>query len=249
MLLELYVLLQHRSLCKLWLQLAGSTKLPVKANCFHSIARILSEPTHMNKSPDQMPEENSGIWSLHERLFNSIGVECRNQATMPFLMNALRQPFEELRTAIFSLMRAVAVQNNEWGMRTLQSYGGLFEFLMDRTTEPTKETREWKFAIVDAIVASPFQANLGTSGQSYAAITWPVSQMDSHSSVALLYGSTHRPRDAGEAQGALEQRSVRWVGAHGHGAGVRIGRRKHEPGCPSAVMLLVRLWRRFATFS
>lgn len=180
LLLELHLLLQHRSLCKLWLQLAGSTKLPVKTNCFHSIARILSEPTRVNKAPDQVPAENSGIWGLHERLFSSIGVECRNQATMPFLINALRQPFEELRTAIFSLLRAVAVQNNEWGMRTLQSYGGLFEFLMDRTTEPTKETREWKFAIVDAIVASPFQAKLGTYskyGQSYAAIAWHMSQI------------------------------------------------------------------------
>ena len=41
-------------------------------------------------------------------------------------------------------------------MRVLRSYGGFFEFLLDRTTEATKDAREWKFAVLDAVLASTF---------------------------------------------------------------------------------------------
>lgn len=156
------MLLRHQAICKLWLPLGNSTKLPVKANCLHSIARILEEPTVIKRSPSDVPVENAGVWSLLERLFVGFGAESRKLSTMTLLMELLRQPFEELRMAVFAVLRAVAAQNNEWGMRALLSYGGFFEFLLDRTTEPTKETREWKFAVLDAVVASPFQSRLGT---------------------------------------------------------------------------------------
>lgn len=159
---ELHLLLQHKSLCRAWLELGASTKMEVKANCFHSLGRILGEPTRLTRTLEAVPVENAGVWALNERLFNILGQVCRGQSTVPYLMEILRQPFEEIRSAVFVLLRAVAAQNNEWGMRALLSYGGLFEFLMDRTTEPTKETREWKFAIADAVVASPFRSKLGT---------------------------------------------------------------------------------------
>ncbi|KAL4160057.1 hypothetical protein PRNP1_000628 [Phytophthora ramorum] len=160
---ELHLLLQHRTICQMWLQLGSSAKLPVKANCFHSLARVIGAFTRLRKQADQVPVENAGVWSMCERLFNSLGVECAKQSTMVLLMDALKQPFEELRTSVFHVLRSVAAQNNAWGMRALQSYGGFFEFLMDRTTEPTKETREWKFAVLDAVLASPFQTQLDAS--------------------------------------------------------------------------------------
>ncbi|KAG6959435.1 hypothetical protein JG687_00008774 [Phytophthora cactorum] len=160
---ELHLLIQHRSICQMWLQLGSSAKMPVKANCYHSLARVLGAHTRLLKQSEQVPEENAGVWSMCERLFNSLGVECAQQSTMVVLMNALKQPFEELRTSVFHVLRSVAAQNNPWGMRTLLSYGGFFEFLMDRTTEPTKETREWKFAVLDAVLASPFHSLLDAS--------------------------------------------------------------------------------------
>ncbi|CAI5732922.1 unnamed protein product [Peronospora destructor] len=157
---ELDFLLQHRSICQMWLQFGSSTKMPVKANCFHSIGRVLGAHTRLTKQPDQVPEENAGVWSMTERLFNSLGAECAQESTMILLMNTLKQPFEELRTSVFHVLRSAAAQNNSWGIRVLLSYGGFFEFLLDRTTEPTKETRVWKFAVLDAVLASPFQSQL-----------------------------------------------------------------------------------------
>jgi 26S proteasome non-ATPase regulatory subunit 5 len=156
------LLLRHQSICTRWLEFGSSTKLPVKTNCLHSIARILEEPTVVRRSANDVPAENAGIWSLLERLFAGFGAESRKPSTMTLLMELLRLPFEELRMAVFAVLRAVAAQNSEWGMRALLSYGGFFEFLLDRSTEPTKETREWKFAILDAVLASPFRSRLGT---------------------------------------------------------------------------------------
>ncbi|TMW63146.1 hypothetical protein Poli38472_002087 [Pythium oligandrum] len=157
---ELNLLLQHQQLFKRLVQLGGSTKGPVKVNCFHAVARILGVRTRLNVAPEHVPAENASLWALNERLFQAIGQEARRQSTMPLLMDNLRQPFDEIRNAVYTLLRAVAAQNNEWGLRALLSYGGFFEFLLDRTTEPTKETREWKFAVVDAVLASPFQTLL-----------------------------------------------------------------------------------------
>lgn len=144
--------------------------MPVKANCFHSIGHVLGAHTRLRKQPDQVPEENAGVWTMCERLFNSLGAECVQQSTMVFLMNTLKQPFEELRTSVFHVLRSAAAQNNPWGIRVLLSYGGFFEFLLDRTTEPTKTAREWKFAVLDAVLASPFQSNLGKILFTYKAL-------------------------------------------------------------------------------
>ncbi|TDH70887.1 hypothetical protein CCR75_004994 [Bremia lactucae] len=154
---ELQLLLQHRNICRLWLQSGRSAELTIKTNCCHSLARVLGAPTRLSRKPEEVLEENASIWSMCERLFNSLGEECAQKSTMNLLMNALKQPFHELRTSVFHILRSVAAQNNPWGMRALLSYGGFFEFIMDRNTEPTKETREWKFAVLDAVLASPFK--------------------------------------------------------------------------------------------
>ena len=89
-----------------------STKLPVKSNCFHSIARVLGAHTRLVRQLDDVPNEKQEVWSLCDRLFNSLGPECAQQSTMVLLMNTLKQPFEELRTSVFHVLRSVAAQNN-----------------------------------------------------------------------------------------------------------------------------------------
>lgn len=206
-LVELDLLLRHQTLCKEWLQCGGSMRLPVKVNCLHSIARILDEPTALKRSQDAVPVENAGVWSLCQRLFDALGAECRREPTMTYLMDLLKQPFEELRIAVFSVLRAVAAQNNDWGVRALLSYGGFFEFLLDRNTEPTKETREWKFAILDAVLASPFQSRLGTSSKGSAARLRPDRTL-TNSFLWSCLRSLSRCYNAGQAEGEHASRAV-----------------------------------------
>lgn len=222
---ELQLLLQHRSICQMWLQFGSSVKMPVKANCFHSLARVLGAHTRLTKQPDQVPAENAGVWSMCERLFNSLGAECAQQSTMVQLMNALKQPFEELRTSVFHVMRSVAAQNSPWGIRALLSYGGFFEFLMDRTTEPTKETREWKFAVLDAVLASPFQSQLGTCAECLKLCSKYVARSHAcHFSSCCACRAWCRGVFTGKAAGESAPRTVRWCGgARRNGARVGVG--------------------------
>ncbi|OQR91875.1 hypothetical protein ACHHYP_04281 [Achlya hypogyna] len=156
---ELGLLLQHKTLMALFLQCATSTVLEVKANCFMAVATILARPTRLGASANAVPDEAAVIWEHHEALFRALGAS--RPSTMHLLMDTLRQPFEEIRVAVYTLLQAVTAQGHPWGVRTLLTYGGFVEYLLDRSTEPTKTTREWKFALVDGLLASSYRHLLG----------------------------------------------------------------------------------------
>ncbi|CAK4564946.1 unnamed protein product [Aphanomyces euteiches] len=156
---ELSALLAQKTLCESWLTLGKSSIMEVKSTCFCSLATILACNTRLVTT--QIPGENATVWQYHRELLHALGAYSGRPSTMHHLMDCLRQPFEPIRVAVYTLLQAVAVQGHPWGVETLHGYGGLIEYLVDRTTEPSKSTREWKFAIVDALLASPFQHLLG----------------------------------------------------------------------------------------
>lgn len=158
--LELQVLIQHE-ICSQYLEMASSLKMPLKVNCLHSVKKVLAEPTRLQHESCDILEKDAEIWNLNKTIYEALGRASRSDSTTEYLMSLLKQPFEELRIAVYGLLQAVAAQNAEWGLQALISYGGFFEYILDRNTEPTKECREWKFAVVDAILASPFTNLLG----------------------------------------------------------------------------------------
>ncbi|CCI39753.1 unnamed protein product [Albugo candida] len=159
---ELQVLIQHE-ICSQYLEMASSLKMPLKVNCLHSVKKVLAEPTRLQHESCDILEKDAEIWNLNKTIYEALGRASRSDSTTEYLMSLLKQPFEELRIAVYGLLQAVAAQNAEWGLQALISYGGFFEYILDRNTEPTKECREWKFAVVDAILASPFTNLLDTS--------------------------------------------------------------------------------------
>nr|CCA16303.1 conserved hypothetical protein [Albugo laibachii Nc14] len=152
---ELQVLIQHEIYSE-YLQLASSLKMPLKVSCLHGLKKVLAEPTRLKREGRDILEKDAEIWALNQTIYQAIGRASRSNSTTEYLMSFLKQPFEELRIAVYGLLQAVAAQNAEWGIQTILSYGGFFEYILDRNTEPTKECREWKFAVADAILASPF---------------------------------------------------------------------------------------------
>eukprot|EP01027_Heterolobosea_sp_BB2_P016695 GEZU01023729.1.p1 GENE.GEZU01023729.1~~GEZU01023729.1.p1 ORF type:complete len:310 (-),score=109.72 GEZU01023729.1:65-994(-) len=68
-------------------------------------------------------------------------------------MNLLRKSlFGEHRYAVFHAMKGLA--HHEWGIKELVEYPGFVDWITDRETETTKEGKEWKFVIVQRILAS-----------------------------------------------------------------------------------------------
>ena len=68
-------------------------------------------------------------------------------------MAVLQQPMAQLRSCILGLIRVMAEQ--PWGQRNLNNHPGFNEFLLDRSTETSKEGKEDKYDIVKTLVDSP----------------------------------------------------------------------------------------------
>lgn len=138
-----------RALTQDWLQFTTHANMELRVACLHALARVLANRTRLRT--ENVPESREKIWRLNEALFHH--PSC---AKMDVLMRYLRQPFEDNRMSVFMILRAVAAQNAPWGLQTLFRCAGFFEFLLNRSTERTKELKEWKFSILDAVVSSPY---------------------------------------------------------------------------------------------
>jgi hypothetical protein len=150
---SLRLVLEDAVLLRSWLSTL-SAKVDLQAACLHSIARVL-DPT---KSPQ--PTEDPATTAearaiLHKQLFDQVGAVRRANTTMDYLMRCVLQPLSEVRHGAFDIMRCVAQQPSAWGLRALFGYSGFEEFLENRETEFSKEGKEWKFSVIEAIVTSP----------------------------------------------------------------------------------------------
>lgn len=68
-------------------------------------------------------------------------------------MSLVRQPFTDLRCSAHCVLQSLALQ--PWGQTLMNNYPGFMEFLLDRSTEKTKETKESKFTVIRTIAESP----------------------------------------------------------------------------------------------
>ncbi|XP_023224982.1 26S proteasome non-ATPase regulatory subunit 5-like [Centruroides sculpturatus] len=77
---------------------------------------------------------------------------------MTTLMAYCKSPFLDLRCGALSVLQAIASQ--VWGVKELASFPGFLEYLLDRSTEYTKEGKECKFGVVEVLLKSPIIENI-----------------------------------------------------------------------------------------
>ena len=68
-------------------------------------------------------------------------------------MKLAQQPFIEIHTANLELLDVIATQ--PWAQTLMNNFAGFREFLLDRSTEKTKEGKEAKHKVVRTLVNSP----------------------------------------------------------------------------------------------
>lgn len=74
------------------------------------------------------------------------------------VVDKLREPIDEQRCAVFALLRIVALQAKPWGLRAIYGAGAEVERqFLDRSLAMSKEAKEWRFAFLEAVHASPFR--------------------------------------------------------------------------------------------
>ncbi|KAL6071778.1 26S proteasome non-ATPase regulatory subunit 5 [Balamuthia mandrillaris] len=86
---------------------------------------------------------------LTEQAFDLAESESGDSLMRQF-MKFLEQPFPDLRNAVFAALQGACT--NLWALSTkLFLRPGFFEFITNRSTETTKEGKEWKYAILQTL--------------------------------------------------------------------------------------------------
>jgi len=79
------------------------------------------------------------------------------------LLVLAKQPFEDMREAVWKLVRALVAQT--WGLRTVVGTAGFLEYLLDRKTEFHVSGSQAKFDILRAVDAHPRSKELLSPAQ------------------------------------------------------------------------------------
>ncbi|KAF0295647.1 26S proteasome non-ATPase regulatory subunit 5 [Amphibalanus amphitrite] len=77
---------------------------------------------------------------------------------LDMIWSVARQPFLDLRLGALRLLAVVAAL--DWGQQMMVQRAGFVEYLLDRSTESSKEGRDAKYALVTALVTSRGAAQL-----------------------------------------------------------------------------------------
>ena len=136
-----------------WLSLNVSQP-KLKAAILVSVARVI----------DPLPEHAYDGATRHSsadllKLYSFVG-RANNQESTAMLLNFTRSPLPEIRLGAYALLEAVVKLPS--GGQVLLSTANFIDFLLSREGESTKEGREGRFAIVEAINQSPVKGLLST---------------------------------------------------------------------------------------
>ena len=155
------LVIEDRPLLEAWLTLPSRPQQ--QAIILQSVAHALAP--HLNgrfdaasgRSEQSRSElactPEAGRSELNRRLFEALGTYNGKQ-TMDLAVKLLGKPIPEQRCAAFALLRATAVQGL-WGLQTLLGFATFSSFMQNRRSEQDKICKEWKFAVIEAIMHSP----------------------------------------------------------------------------------------------
>ena len=96
----------------------------------------------------QVCDQTEELLTLTESWFNRL---CSN----PFdaVWSVAKQPFSDIRVAAMNVLKSLALV--VWGQQLMNNAAGFKEYLLDRTIENTKESKESKFEVVKTLAESP----------------------------------------------------------------------------------------------
>ena len=144
----LELVLQDPTTRQAWLSLAVA-QAKLKAAILVSVAQVLDPPPQIDMNGDSVARSRP----TDMKLYAAIGQTNDDQETTDLLLKLAKSPLPEIRLGCYAVLEAVAKLPT--GGQVLFIHGDFFQFLTVRENETTKQGREAKFAIVQAILESP----------------------------------------------------------------------------------------------
>ena len=142
-----------------WLSLAVAQP-KLKSVILYSAAMVIDPPLEMKISGDSVMYVNAPSNALTMRLYSSIGLTNGGDATK-IILSIAKSPFIETRLGAYALLAAFAKHGT--GSQVLLSHAGFYEFLISREGETTKEGKEARYGIVQAVMGSEARELLADS--------------------------------------------------------------------------------------
>lgn len=136
------------SLLAEWLEYSSSSNGEMRSSLLSAVASVI----------DRREIDDSADAELLKKLFLSLFQAVPDSSTMERLMRQLEEPLVHLRFSVFAVFKALA--KHAWGIKEIVSYPGVKELLTNRGSEHTKQGAEWKFAILQQLVAHPASKEL-----------------------------------------------------------------------------------------
>ncbi|KAG8568415.1 hypothetical protein GDO81_013989 [Engystomops pustulosus] len=115
---------------------ARSAPTDLRVRCLDAMASIMFLP------PDQHTDD---LLAMAESWFRSL---CSRPLEM--LRSIASQPFPELHCAALKVFTAIA--NQPWAQRMMVDSPGFVEYIVDRSVDPDKDSKDAKFELVKALI-------------------------------------------------------------------------------------------------
>ncbi|KAL7568412.1 hypothetical protein ACA910_012130 [Epithemia clementina (nom. ined.)] len=188
----LAMVLSDTNLLQPWLTVTNTTNPKLKAAILHSIAMVLQHSYHSSRFSDQSSVDNSNNSSmvtendennnnpaasseLKKQVYGFVGgmnnqggggTSVNVHAATSFLVSLVHAPFPEVRLGAYAVLTAFAGHTLTGAQILLQSVDFvtlLFRPAGEQQEERTKEGREAKYALVQAVYNSPAKGLLAES--------------------------------------------------------------------------------------
>ncbi|XP_063792059.1 26S proteasome non-ATPase regulatory subunit 5 [Pseudophryne corroboree] len=123
---------------------AKNAHTELRVRCLDSISSLMFLP------PD---EHTDDLLAMAESWF-----KCLSQQPMELFQNIVMQPFPELHCGALKVFTAIA--NQPWAQKMMIDSPGFIEYVIDRTVDPDKDSKDAKFELVKALVNSKTSAEV-----------------------------------------------------------------------------------------
>ena len=102
--------------------------------------------------------------------FIKIGTIKGSVSTLAFLYEQLRKPVSETRHGSYRLMTTFVNFNPTFAIVSLFQLPGFYDYLIERSTEFSKEGKEWKYGLIAAIYGKATSAGIGLGDKIFASL-------------------------------------------------------------------------------
>lgn len=132
--------LANKALLALWLQcFRGTADLQVAA--MNSVSVVLFAPSILSVAGETL--EAGGKKAFFDE------VRAHVDKLVPFIVQAAKRPFADVKHAAFNLLSAIA--SAPWGVAALMGAQGFGDFITDMATENSLDGKHWKFRVLKTL--------------------------------------------------------------------------------------------------